>query len=267
MVKYYYDGSTRVAMRTGSSLNWLFGDHLGSTSRSTDANGNSPTAQFYKPWGETRYSSGALPTTYLYTGQRRESSLGGSDGLYYYGARFYDPWLGRFIQMDSLLPVIGKSQTCDKCAYADNNPVNHVDPTGNSVDDCGLPGIACSINIKKGNNNDKGDSDQSNLATPRLSKIKKNSHNEPTGNTDCDLKKAVVGAALGVFGLIIGSLGVGVALVGIAEVTATSVTIVGIIHGGAAIAIGGMMGLSGGVIIVIGGNLIYKSNCLPIKSK
>ncbi len=33
MIKYYYAGSTRVAMRQGSTLYWLLGDHLGSTSR------------------------------------------------------------------------------------------------------------------------------------------------------------------------------------------------------------------------------------------
>jgi len=29
MKRYYYAGQTRIAMRTGSLLNWLFGDHLG----------------------------------------------------------------------------------------------------------------------------------------------------------------------------------------------------------------------------------------------
>jgi hypothetical protein len=37
MVKYYNDGATRVAMRTGSTLNWLFADQPGSTSVTTDA--------------------------------------------------------------------------------------------------------------------------------------------------------------------------------------------------------------------------------------
>jgi len=41
MKRYYYAGGQRVAVRTGSStLNYLLGDHLGSTSVTTDSNGN-----------------------------------------------------------------------------------------------------------------------------------------------------------------------------------------------------------------------------------
>jgi hypothetical protein len=31
----------------------------------------------YKPWGETRYTSGTTPTSVRYTGQHEESGLGG----------------------------------------------------------------------------------------------------------------------------------------------------------------------------------------------
>jgi RHS repeat-associated protein len=54
----------------------------------------------YKAFGATRFTSGTTPTTFRYTGQREESAL----GLYYYGARWYDPALGRFIQADTLVP-------------------------------------------------------------------------------------------------------------------------------------------------------------------
>ena len=43
------------------------------------------------PWGEQRYASGTTPTSFRFTGQRQESSL----GLYFYGARWYDPKLKR----------------------------------------------------------------------------------------------------------------------------------------------------------------------------
>jgi len=100
MKKYYYAGSTRIAMRTGTADPlWLLGDHLGSTSRVANYDGSAYTNgwQLYKPWGEKRYPSGAsgLPTTYRFTGQRQESTLGGSDGLYYCGARWYDSSLKR----------------------------------------------------------------------------------------------------------------------------------------------------------------------------
>jgi len=87
MKKYYYEGSTRVAMRTGSSIvNYLLGDHLGSTAITTDVNGGNPIELRYFPWGTERYASGTMPTTFRYTGQRLESYI----NLYWYGSRWYD---------------------------------------------------------------------------------------------------------------------------------------------------------------------------------
>ena len=77
-------------MRTGSSpgtLSWLFGDHLGSTSKITDVSGGNPVTLLYKAWGEFRLTSGASPTSFGFTGQRNESTL----GLYFYNSRWYDP--------------------------------------------------------------------------------------------------------------------------------------------------------------------------------
>ena len=69
MKKYYYAGSTRIAVRTGAGTNetglqWLFGDHLGSTSRVANADGSTGPEQRYKPWGEKRPAgASSLPTT------------------------------------------------------------------------------------------------------------------------------------------------------------------------------------------------------------
>jgi RHS repeat-associated protein len=132
MKKYYYDGAARVAMRTGNStlpttgLNWLFGDHLGSTSITADSGGNRSGELRYKGWGENRYSWGTTPTTYQFTGQRNESTL----GLYFYNSRWFDPALGRFIQADPVVPSLTNSQALDRYAYVLNNPTNNVDPSG-----------------------------------------------------------------------------------------------------------------------------------------
>ncbi len=128
MVEYYYAGSTRVAMRTGSStLNFLLGDHLGSTAITTDSLGANPAEIRYMPWGTTRYTSGTTPTTYRFTGQRLESSF----GLYYYGARWYDPYLNRWIQPDPIISNKYNSTDLDRYSYVRNNPTNYIDPTGN----------------------------------------------------------------------------------------------------------------------------------------
>jgi hypothetical protein len=78
--KYYYAGSLRIAMRTGSTtLNYL-GDHLGSTSITADSAGARVAELMYKPWGENRYTYLTTPTTFRFTGQRQESGLGGAEG-------------------------------------------------------------------------------------------------------------------------------------------------------------------------------------------
>ncbi len=126
VTKYYFAGASRIAMKTGSTLTYLLGDHLGSTSLTTDALGNLVSELRYKPRGETRYSSGTTATNYRYTGQREEVSF----GLYFYNARWYDPQLGRFAQADSIVP--GGFQGLDRYAYANNSPLVYVDPSGHA---------------------------------------------------------------------------------------------------------------------------------------
>ena len=76
------------------------GEKEGSTSKVANFDGLSVhSRQLYKPWGQSRYAAGTLPTTYKFTGQREESYI----NLYWYNSRFYDPALGRFVQADSIV--------------------------------------------------------------------------------------------------------------------------------------------------------------------
>jgi len=132
VTKYYYFNSQRVAVRRGGVLHYLHGDHLGSTSLATDASGAKVSRVLYYPYGETRYSEGALPTDYQYTGQRHETGF----GLYDYNARYYDPLLGRFISADTVVPEPSEPQDLNRYAYVRNNPLRFVDPSGHIQDDC-----------------------------------------------------------------------------------------------------------------------------------
>ena len=126
MVRYYYAGGVRVAMRTGaSSLTWLVGDHLGSTSLAVNAGDGLSTTKGYKAWGEDRF--GSVPTNYQYTGQYKERP---AIGLYYYGARWYDSSLGRFSQADTVIPDPHNSLDYDRYQYVRSNPLKFTDPTG-----------------------------------------------------------------------------------------------------------------------------------------
>ncbi|MFZ5922503.1 MAG: hypothetical protein ACOYY3_15760, partial [Chloroflexota bacterium] len=83
ITKYYFAGASRIAMRkytipVSMEVEYMIGDHLGSTSLTTDSVGNKVSEIRYKPWGETRYTwtDPSLATTpayamtkYQYTGQ------------------------------------------------------------------------------------------------------------------------------------------------------------------------------------------------------
>jgi RHS repeat-associated protein len=108
-------------MRTSAGVTYIHSDHLRSTSVTSGAQSGDIK---YFPYGATR--SGAVSTTYKFTGQRLDDST----GLYYYGARYYDPALGRFVQADSIVPNPGNPQALNRYSYVLNNPLRFIDPTG-----------------------------------------------------------------------------------------------------------------------------------------
>ncbi|KAK4939447.1 hypothetical protein LTR10_020253 [Elasticomyces elasticus] len=76
------------------------------------------------PFGSTSYravpSQTEVAKRYRYTGKELDSE----NGLYYFGARYYAAWLGRWTACD---PVIGPGSRYD---YASNNPIKLIDPDG-----------------------------------------------------------------------------------------------------------------------------------------
>jgi RHS repeat-associated protein len=129
---YYAFGGAIVAMRTAATatLTYLHGDHLGSTSLTTNASGQKVSEQRYKPYGEVRWSSGAgMPTDFTFTGQRAgPANYVGS--LMDYNARFYSPALGRFVSADSIVPSTSRSNALNRYSYVIGNPLSMRDPTG-----------------------------------------------------------------------------------------------------------------------------------------
>jgi len=64
--------------------------------------------------------------------------------LYFYGARWYDPYLNRWIQPDTIVPESMQGvQAWDRFAYVNNAPTNGVDPSGHTMTQCGLDGQDC----------------------------------------------------------------------------------------------------------------------------
>jgi RHS repeat-associated protein len=90
----------------------------------TDASGTQiDTTMKYLPFGGTL--SGSVPTDKLFTGQRLDST-----GLYYYGARYYDPTIRRFISPDTIVPYPFNPQSFNRYSYCSNNPLKYIDPSG-----------------------------------------------------------------------------------------------------------------------------------------
>ncbi len=60
-------------------------------------------------------------------------------GLAYFGARYYDPILGRFMGMDPVAPDPENIHSFNRYAYANNNPYKFVDPdTRTPIDTYGM---------------------------------------------------------------------------------------------------------------------------------
>jgi RHS repeat-associated protein len=124
--KYYFAGAVRVAMRVGGNTFYLLNDHLTSTAITTNSSGVRQTELRYFAYGGTRYDAGGQMTIYRYTGQRVETGT----GLYDYGARWYDPAIGRFLAADSIVPNPGDSQSLNRYMYVAGNPLKYTDPSG-----------------------------------------------------------------------------------------------------------------------------------------
>lgn len=77
--------------------------------------------------------TGNPPTDFTYTGQKMDVS----DGLMYYGARYYDAQLGRFISADTIVPSAANPQNLNRYSYVLNNPLRYRDPSGHCMDDGG----------------------------------------------------------------------------------------------------------------------------------
>ena len=75
----------------------------------------------YDVFGEPN-TTGSLGNPYLFTGRRYDNET----ALYYYRARYYDYYLGRFLQTDP----VGYDDGMNMHTYVGNNPINLVDPYG-----------------------------------------------------------------------------------------------------------------------------------------
>ncbi len=121
--------------RNVALIRYQYANHLGSAVLETDEEGNPISYEEYHPYGTTAYRS-AKPgfdlslRRYRFSGKERDEET----GLYYFGARYYASWLGKWTSGDP----VGFADGLNLYAYCHNNPIRLCDPTGTDSKEVGI---------------------------------------------------------------------------------------------------------------------------------
>jgi len=105
---------------TTPAVKYNFADHLSSSNVVVNHVGDWINREEYTPYGETSFGSFTFKR-YRFTGKERDEE----SGFYYHGARYYAPWIARWISCDPI-----KKDGLNAYAYVKNSPLNQNDPTG-----------------------------------------------------------------------------------------------------------------------------------------
>jgi insecticidal toxin complex protein TccC len=108
-------------------LRYSLSDHLGSSTLELDHEAGVLTQEHYYPFGGTACWAGksalvAKYKTIRYSGKERDAT-----GLYYYGVRYFAPWLQRWISADPGWDIDG----LNFYVFCIDNPINYRDAWGN----------------------------------------------------------------------------------------------------------------------------------------
>uniref|UniRef100_UPI001F59CC22 RHS repeat-associated core domain-containing protein n=1 Tax=unclassified Pseudomonas TaxID=196821 RepID=UPI001F59CC22 len=111
-------------------LRYSLEDHLGSCVLELDQQAQLVSQEGYYPFGETAWMAihSTLEVSYRfirYSGKEMDVS-----GLYYYGARYYAPWLQRWVSADPAGDVDG----LNLYGFVGNNPILFIDNDGTQKD-------------------------------------------------------------------------------------------------------------------------------------
>jgi RHS repeat-associated protein len=130
VARTYTYGLQRISQNQYISNAWLLSyyqyDGGGSVRQLTNSVGQVTDSCEYDAFGNKINSTGTTPNNYLYRGEQYDPDL----GLYYLRARYYNPVTGRFLSRDPLDGNAPDPKSLHKYLYADGDPVNAMDPTG-----------------------------------------------------------------------------------------------------------------------------------------
>ncbi|MDL5593195.1 RHS repeat-associated core domain-containing protein [Bacillus subtilis] len=101
-------------------------DHLGSNVTSLDQQARRISQEGYYAYGGTAWMAARSQVEADYKFTRYSAKEMDKTGLYYYGARYYAPWLCRWVSADPARDVDG----LNLYGFVGNNPLRYVDPSG-----------------------------------------------------------------------------------------------------------------------------------------
>ncbi len=123
------NGATNDGIPTVNTTRFYHQDSARSTAMVTNDAGDVTARILYEPYGKIHNLSGDND----FRPKFAQKEFDEESGLYHFGARFYDPAVGRFISADNLA-IGGPSEAPgiqNRYQYAGNNPVSYQDPDGN----------------------------------------------------------------------------------------------------------------------------------------
>ena len=117
---YGADGVVYRRIHSSNEYEYHHANALGSPVVLTDDSKNVLARYEYDVFGAIRAETGASDNVRKFTGKEFDAD----SNLYYYAARYYDPYIGRFTQRDPIADGV------NWYIYTENNPLRFVDPTG-----------------------------------------------------------------------------------------------------------------------------------------
>lgn len=130
---YAPGGMLLYAVNASNQPSFYHYNHIGTTLFLTDGGGNVTDSYAYTPYGQMLAHNGTSDQPFTFVGAYGVRQEGDTD-LYQMRARYYDPRTIQFLTRDPLWPILSDPQQINPYAYAAENPLKYVDPTGMHVD-------------------------------------------------------------------------------------------------------------------------------------